>query len=68
MMDRCDVSGLIHGEDDRLLVVAGPCAVHDTQAAMEYAARLKVLAGQLSQELVVIMQVNFESATSSADG
>ena len=51
------VSGLIHGDSDKLLVVCGPCAIHDRQAAMEYAARLKGLATELSDELLIIMQV-----------
>ena len=59
---RCEVSALLHGQSNRLLVVVGPAAIHDTQACMEYAARLKALSDQLSDELLVIMQVNFESA------
>ena len=65
---RCEVSAILHGEDDRLVVVVGPCAIHDRQATMEYAARLQAAAAQVKEDLLVIMQVNFESAVSSADG
>ena len=66
---RCEVSAILHGEEDRLVVVAGPCAIHDRQATMEYAARLKALAHSLKEDLLVVMQVNFESAfASSRDG
>ena len=58
---RCEVSALLHGESDRLLVVVGPSSIHDEQACMEYAARLKALSAQLSDELLIIMNVNFES-------
>jgi len=62
---RCEVSAVLHGQSDRLLVVVGPSAIHDRQACMEYAARLKALATQLSDELLIIMQVNFESAAAA---
>jgi 3-deoxy-7-phosphoheptulonate synthase len=66
---RCEVSAIMHAEDDRLVVVVGPEAIHDRNATMEYAARLKGVAEGLKEELLVIMQVNFESATaSSLDG
>jgi 3-deoxy-7-phosphoheptulonate synthase len=48
------------GQDDRLLVLVGPCSVHDTQAALEYAARLKPLAEELSKDLLIVMRVYFE--------
>ena len=46
--------------DDRLLVVVGPCSIHDDAAALEYARRLKPLADELSGALVVVMRVYFE--------
>ena len=46
--------------DDRLLVVIGPCSIHDTQAALEYAARLQPLRDALAGELLVVMRVYFE--------
>ena len=51
---------LLHGADDRLLVVIGPCSIHDTAAALEYAARLQQQAERLKDDLVVVMRVYFE--------
>jgi len=51
---------ILHGEDDRLLVVIGPCSIHDPKAAMEYAARLKALRDELSNDLLIVMRVYFE--------
>ncbi len=51
---------IIEGEDDRLLVVVGPCSVHDPQAGLEYARRLKNVADRLSADLHVIMRTYFE--------
>ncbi|WP_293008915.1 3-deoxy-7-phosphoheptulonate synthase AroG [Nitrosomonas sp.] len=51
---------ILHGEDDRLLVVVGPCSIHDVDAALEYAARLKHLREVLKQQLHVVMRVYFE--------
>ena len=57
---RSDIARLLRGEDDRLLVVIGPCSIHDTQAALEYAARLQPLRDALAGELLVVMRVYFE--------
>src|ERR1700723_4305297 len=46
--------------DHRLLVVVGPCSIHDTDAALEYARLLKPLAAELAQDLLVVMRVYFE--------
>ncbi|POM70663.1 DAHP synthase, partial [Phytophthora palmivora] len=54
------VSRILHGEDDRLVVVVGPCSIHDVEAAMDYAKRLKTLADELNGELLVIMRTYFE--------
>lgn len=51
---------ILHGEDDRLLVVVGPCSIHDVDAAMEYAARLQHLRHELKDQLHIIMRVYFE--------
>lgn len=51
---------IIHGQDDRLLVIVGPCSIHDPKAALEYAGKLKLLADELSNELCIIMRVYFE--------
>lgn len=54
------VAGILAGEDDRLLVVVGPCSVHDPAAALDYARRLRPLADELAGELLVVMRVYFE--------
>jgi 3-deoxy-7-phosphoheptulonate synthase len=54
------VHKVLHGEDDRLLVVIGPCSIHDTKAALEYAARLKPYIDSLAEDLIIVMRVYFE--------
>ncbi|GAB4582935.1 3-deoxy-7-phosphoheptulonate synthase [Nocardia sp. IFM 10818] len=51
---------VLNGDDDRLMVIVGPCSVHDTEAAMEYARRLAVKAAEVSDRLHVVMRVYFE--------
>lgn len=57
---RQDSHRILHGEDDRLLVVTGPCSIHDVDAAMEYAQRLLPLKQALKDQLHIIMRVYFE--------
>jgi 3-deoxy-7-phosphoheptulonate synthase len=57
---RDDVRAILDGRDDRLLVVVGPCSVHDPAAALDYAQRLAALAGDLAGELCFVMRVYFE--------
>jgi 3-deoxy-7-phosphoheptulonate synthase len=57
---RAEVRAVMNGEDDRLLVITGPCSVHDPKAALDYAARLAALRDQYSQDLLVVMRVYFE--------
>jgi 3-deoxy-7-phosphoheptulonate synthase len=57
---RSSVHGILSGEDDRLLVVVGPCSVHDPVATIEYARRLSGQARTLSGELCIAMRVYFE--------
>jgi 3-deoxy-7-phosphoheptulonate synthase len=54
------VRSLLCGEDDRLLVVVGPCSVHDSAAAQDYAQRLATAAAPLADALCVVMRVYFE--------
>ncbi|HEY7773236.1 MAG TPA: 3-deoxy-7-phosphoheptulonate synthase [Marinagarivorans sp.] len=54
------VRNILDRQDNRLMVVIGPCSIHDTKAAMDYAHRLKVLADKVSDTLFVIMRVYFE--------
>ncbi|KAF9333333.1 hypothetical protein BG006_003748 [Podila minutissima] len=51
---------IIKGRDDRLLVIVGPCSIHDTKAAIEYAHKLKAYAAEASADLAIIMRVYFE--------
>ncbi len=57
---REQVRAILRGEDRRLLVVVGPCSIHDTKAAREYAALLKTAIDELSSELCIVMRVYFE--------
>jgi phospho-2-dehydro-3-deoxyheptonate aldolase len=54
------VHRILHGMDDRLVVVIGPCSIHDTEAALEYASRLKAERDRFAGELEIIMRVYFE--------
>jgi len=51
---------ILHGADDRLLVIIGPCSIHDVQAAKEYAALLKEARKRLADRLLIVMRVYFE--------
>ena len=51
---------IVSGQDDRLLVVVGPCSVHDVKAALEYAKLLKEYADGTSEDLHILMRVYFE--------
>lgn len=51
---------ILQGDDDRLVVVIGPCSIHDTKAALEYADKLKVLRDKYAGELEIVMRVYFE--------
>jgi 3-deoxy-7-phosphoheptulonate synthase len=54
------VRAILRGRDDRLLVVVGPCSIHDPAAAVEYAARLAEVRRRLADDLEVVMRVYFE--------
>ena len=57
---RKSIHRILHGQDDRLLVIIGPCSIHDPAAALEYARRLKPLREQYADTLEVVMRVYFE--------
>ncbi len=57
---RRQISDVLHGRDDRLLVIVGPCSIHDAKAAKDYANRLGELKSQLSDDLLIVMRVYFE--------
>jgi 3-deoxy-7-phosphoheptulonate synthase len=57
---RAAIHDILYGNDDRLLVIIGPCSIHDPAAAVEYAARLKKEIDHLEKDLVIVMRVYFE--------
>jgi 3-deoxy-7-phosphoheptulonate synthase len=57
---RQQIYDVLDGTDDRLVIIIGPCSIHDTEAAHEYADRLKQIRDELSGELILIMRVYFE--------
>lgn len=62
---RREIEAVLTGNDDRLLVVVGPCSVHDPVAALEYARRLAPLAREYADDLLVVMRVYFEKPRST---
>src|SRR5690606_33990087 len=57
---RAAIGAVVEGNDDRLLVVVGPCSIHDPEAALDYAGRLLELARTLERELCIVMRTYFE--------
>src|ERR1700743_3581955 len=57
---RSEIVDILHGKDSRLLVVVGPCSIHDTSAAREYAQLLKGAIAEFSEDLCLVMRVYFE--------
>ncbi|MBK9606776.1 MAG: 3-deoxy-7-phosphoheptulonate synthase AroG [Betaproteobacteria bacterium] len=57
---RAAIHRILHGADDRLLIVVGPCSIHDPKAALEYARRLVAVKNRLADDLIVVMRVYFE--------
>ncbi|GFO64162.1 3-deoxy-7-phosphoheptulonate synthase [Geomonas paludis] len=57
---RAAIAKILRGEDKRLMVVVGPCSIHDPKGALEYAEKLAALAKEVSGELLLIMRVYFE--------
>ena len=62
---RRDVEAILDGRDPRLLVVVGPCSVHDTAAGLDYARRLRALADEVSDTLLLVMRVYLEKPRTS---
>lgn len=60
MVGRRDAESIISGLDDRLMVVVGPCSIHDPKSAIEYALKLKMYADEVQNDLLIIMRVYFE--------
>jgi 3-deoxy-7-phosphoheptulonate synthase len=57
---RTEIANILKGRDTRLLVLVGPCSIHDTKAAREYASLLKTAIAEFSRELRIVMRVYFE--------
>ena len=57
---RSATRAILRGDDDRLLVIVGPCSIHEPTSALEYAARLRELSTQLADDLLLVMRVYFE--------
>jgi len=57
---RREISDVLHGRDDRLLVIVGPCSIHDHDQAMQYAQLLKRTRDDLAEDLLIVMRVYFE--------
>ncbi|GJM04888.1 MAG: phospho-2-dehydro-3-deoxyheptonate aldolase [marine bacterium B5-7] len=57
---RAATHNILHGKDQRLIVIVGPCSIHDIDAAKEYADKLKPLIDEYSEDLLIIMRVYFE--------
>lgn len=60
LLNRQSLENILDGRDDRLFMVVGPCSIHDTRAALEYAQRLKELSEKVKDKLLLIMRVYFE--------
>ncbi|HKI73704.1 MAG TPA: 3-deoxy-7-phosphoheptulonate synthase, partial [Pseudomonadales bacterium] len=57
---RLTIKNILQRQDKRLLIIVGPCSIHDVNAAMDYATRLKALAEEVSDTLYLVMRVYFE--------
>ena len=57
---RNEISNILHGKDDRLLIVCGPCSIHDEKSALEYAKKLKSENFKHQENLLIVMRVYFE--------
>lgn len=60
LQSRKDIQDIFDGKSDRLMLIVGPCSIHNPAAALEYAARLKMLADEVRDRVMVIMRVYFE--------
>ncbi len=62
---RHDIRKILDGSDPRLLLIVGPCSIHDISAAIEYAGKLQTLAQEVSKSFLVVMRVYFEKSRTS---
>jgi len=64
-LTRAQIENCLMGNDHRIVVIVGPCSIHDPEAAREYAGHLKQVADRLSDDLIIIMRVYFEKPRTS---
>ncbi|ROS01216.1 3-deoxy-D-arabinoheptulosonate-7-phosphate synthase [Sinobacterium caligoides] len=57
---RSTIHNILHGNDDRVLAIVGPCSIHDPAAAIDYAKQLKALRDELKDDVFIVMRVYFE--------
>ena len=57
---RAQIEQIVDGTDDRVLLIVGPCSIHDTKAGLEYAGRIKELSDRVKDRIMVVMRVYFE--------
>jgi len=57
---RNEIANVLHGRDNRIIVVVGPCSIHNKDSALEYAHKLKAERDRLTNELIIVMRVYFE--------
>jgi len=62
---RTTISDILFGNDNRLMVILGPCSIHDTEAGLEYARQLKVLADKVQDRIFIVMRSYFEKPRTS---
>jgi 3-deoxy-7-phosphoheptulonate synthase len=62
---RAAIGNALHGRDPRLVIVSGPCSIHDPRAALEYAGRLQKLAQRYADHLIIVMRSYFEKPRTS---
>ena len=60
LQTREEIHNILSGDDDRLLVISGPCSIHDTEAAIDYANKLLALKAEYQDRLLIVMRVYFE--------
>ena len=60
ILNRQKIKNVLDKKDDKLLVIVGPCSIHDIKAAKEYAKLLKKISDKLSNELIIVMRTYFE--------
>ena len=60
LKSRQEIRDVLHGRDDRILAIVGPCSIHDPKAAHEYAQKLAAVKNELDDRLVIVMRVYFE--------